>query len=643
VLRHLTESGSIVQSDGRWMRTVSLAEVGIPAAVRDVVLRRVGRLAATVGEVLLLASVVGRDFDLGVLAQVSPLAEDEVLAALDAAAVARLVDETGIDSYRFAHALVRSALYKTLGTSRRSRLHRRVAQAIERRRPEEVTALAYHFTEAGPDQRGQAVLYNTKAGDQAMRGLAHHQAIHFYQRALALLDDVVLEDPSERCELLARLGEAQRNAGEPAFRETLLRAAQSAQRLGDTDRLVRAALANNRGWVSTSGAVDCERVAVLEAALDALGGDDSPARASLLALLAAELLFAGDRVRRLALSDEALAMARRVGDAATLAYVLNVRGHAIWEPSTLPERLANTAEHLAVTARLTNPRARWYALATRLQPCMEAGDIAEVDRCLAAVWRLTLDLGQPHLAWAGTLDRAWRALLASNLAEAEGLATEAFEVGKTCGQGDAFTYFAAQLLAIRWTQGRLGELVPMLEQAVSEAPGIPAFRALLALAYVEDRRADDARPLLAAAAGRFADLPVDMTWTSGMTAWAEVAARLRAEGAAAVLYDLLEPCADLVVFNGIYVLGGVARSLGLLAGALGRPEAAERHFTAALALHSRIDAPALLARTQLDWGLDLRQRGESVRAGRLLEAARDAAGRLGLTGIARRAEEGLSP
>ena len=83
---------------------------------------------------------------------------------------------------------------------------------------------------------------------------------------------------------------------------------------------------------SAVGEVDDERVAALEAALDAAGGDDSPTRARLLAALAVEIDYAGDRERRLRLADEALAIARRTGDVATLAHVLLQRFFAICSP-----------------------------------------------------------------------------------------------------------------------------------------------------------------------------------------------------------------------------------------------------------------------------------------------------------------------
>ena len=80
----------------------------------------------------------------------------------------------------------------------------------------------------------------------------------------------------DRIDLLIGLGTAQRQAGIASFRETLLEAARRAQELGDTDRLVAAALANNRGFFSALGQVDAEKVDVIEAALDALPDDRQP-------------------------------------------------------------------------------------------------------------------------------------------------------------------------------------------------------------------------------------------------------------------------------------------------------------------------------------------------------------------------------
>jgi hypothetical protein len=418
------------------------------------------------------------------------------------------------------------------------------------------------------------------------------------------------------------------------FRETLLAAGRLARRLGDAPRLAAAALANNRGWASQTGKVDQERVEMLTAALAALAPDDSAERACLLATLAAELLFDADRPRRLALSDEALAMARRLGDPATLAHVLNVRSHAIWGPENLAERLANTAEHVAIARELRDPLAHWYACATRPQACMEAGELHEVDVNLSTLWQLTLDLGQPHQRWAATIDLAWRAQLAGRFADAERLAVEAGEIGTAAGQRDAVSYVAGQLIAIRHDQGRLGELSPMLEAS----PGsVPAFRAALALALCAGgKTAEAARALEEVAREGLQSLPVDMTWTTTVTTLADVAARLAARDRAADLYEILAPWPALVVFNGLYVFGTVSRALGLLAAVLHRLDAADAHYAHAADQLTKLDAGPWLARVQMEWAdvLDVRGRsGDAAQAAVLRCSAGEAAGRLGLSAL----------
>lgn len=119
-----------------------------------------------------------------------------------------------------------------------------------------------------------------------------------------------------------------------------------AAEIDDAERLAAAALAGSRGFWSASRRVDTERVSTLELALATLGDRDQRLRCRLLADLAGELVHTdAEAVRRL--SDEALDIARRLGDTATLACVLAPRYNTIsGDPGTLDERLENTAELL---------------------------------------------------------------------------------------------------------------------------------------------------------------------------------------------------------------------------------------------------------------------------------------------------------
>ncbi len=133
------------------------------------------------------------------------------------------------------------------------------------------------------------------------------------------------------------------------YRRTLLAAANLARELADPDRLARAALANTRGYASSADGVDGQRVSVLRAALAAYPVADSPTRAALLAF---ELLADGDWRLRDDLSDEALGMARRVGDRATLARVLTQCGVARWRAQTVGDIQADLREAEQLAERL---------------------------------------------------------------------------------------------------------------------------------------------------------------------------------------------------------------------------------------------------------------------------------------------------
>ena len=157
---------------------------------------------------------------------------------------------------------------------------------------------------------------------------------------------------AQRCDLLLRLGVAERQFPDGAFRETLLEAAEIARRLGDDQRLVACALANTRGMQSETGVVDEARIATLDAALAAVGDGDSADRARLLAAQGAELMYSRQWDRRVRLSDEALAIARRLGDREALTTVLNLRFVTLLAPETL-DRAAR--EHGRGGGRRRNP------------------------------------------------------------------------------------------------------------------------------------------------------------------------------------------------------------------------------------------------------------------------------------------------
>jgi tetratricopeptide (TPR) repeat protein len=438
------------------------------------------------------------------------------------------------------------------------------------------------------------------------------------------------------------LGEAQRRAGDVGHRETLLAAAKLAERQGDTAALARAALANSRGVMySVTGAVDSERVAALEAALASSTGEDSDVRARLLSTLAMELTFSPDPDRRQSLSDEALAIARRLGDRATLAHVLLARYAATLRPETLQARLSDAEELIETVSSLPDPALRTRALIVAYRTVLQAGRMGEAARLLQAADELSEELAQPALRWMTTYLRSAYALIAGDLGSAERLARDAAEHGRIGGQADAPWQLALQMFLIRREQGQTDEELDTLFDAAGagiDAAGarLHSIEAAGALAAADLGRTGEARAVYDRLVA--SPPPLDLYWAIATVMWAQLAMRLGETAQVEVLYEALRPYHDHVVPFPPFPAPSMSFHLGALAAFLGRFDEADRHFATAATDHERIGAPTYLARTRLEWARALLARGEAgddARAHALLTAASGAAREFGLLGVER--------
>src|SRR5690606_1074137 len=134
VWRHLTEEAKITHLTGRWSAESSIDDLGIPDGVRQVVGRRMTRLGEETNALLRVASGLSGEFGLEILQSLVDLPEDKLLDCLDEAlqgGLLRVVHNTP-PRYDFRHAIVRHTVYETLNPDRRRRLHRRIAEALER-------------------------------------------------------------------------------------------------------------------------------------------------------------------------------------------------------------------------------------------------------------------------------------------------------------------------------------------------------------------------------------------------------------------------------------------------------------------------------------------------------------------------------
>ena len=636
LLRTLVETDAIDVPSGRAGRWTS----SLPATVNETIRQRVDRLGVDAVEALTVASLCGTEFELDLLGRVlEGPAQERLEATLREAEHAGLLSPRRGDALRFSHGMVAQSLAERCGAASRARIHRRIAEALEAmgetRAAGSTEDLARHWLAASPPDHARAVDCCERAGREALEGFRSSVALELYGAALRLHGET---DDARRCRLLLGRGLAQLQSGQPQFRETLLDAARLADSLGEIDLLTASVLANHRGFVSASGAVDPERVAMLDAAL-ARAADDATAPPLLLATLAAELSFSGEE-RRFALSDQAVALARAGGDEATLGSVLVSRFVTIWTPETLAERLVNSAESVEIADRVGDPLLQFRAVHWRSVALIQAGEVAAGAEMIARQDQLASRYGDPVSKWIARYDRSNLAIIEGRLEQAEALAGEALELATSSSQPDAIPFYGSQLANIRYEQGRLGELQGLLGQVVADNPGIPGFRAVLALACVEGELRDQASQLLdAEAADGFERIPRDLVWLAAHTIYAHVCADLGNAAAAATLYERLEPFADQLVYTGISAWGVVEHALGRLGGVLEMADAQER-MERSCARYAAMGAPVWLARGRLGWArlkLASGDRGERSSALELLDSVVTEAHSLGAAAVERRA------
>ncbi len=653
LLRHLSETGAIFQDvTGRWVTDDAMDRATLPQSVREVIGARVGRLGEKAETVLSLAAVIGRDFDLDLLAKASETSEEELLDILDAATTVALVRDLGeVQGYfNFAHALIQHTLYDDLGPNRRAAAHRVVAEALEdicgHRPGNRIGELARHwFNATQPRNLVKALEYSRQAADAALSALAPADALRYYTQALDLYARSDDPDAVLGLDLAIGLGTAQRQTGDPAFRQTLIDAARRAASDGDAERLAAAALANDRGFYSAVGAIDVEKVEILEMAADLISANTAE-RALVLATLCSELAHGSPLERRRALADEAVAIADSLGDDGVMVRVLNHIHVALQVPSLLELSLSRTADALARAERIGDPVQVFWAAQWRAEAAARAGDIDEMDRCISLNGAMAELLDQPMFTWDHTFVSALPAQIAGETDRAEQLATKALEIGTGCGQPDASIIFGAQFMIVSGQRGTMNDLAPLIEEMAAKTPDISRwlFSSLLAKAHVEGDRTDDARALLEQFAAADFDLPLDQTWLTGMVDFAEAAIECRDPKYAEAIFEQLAPWSDQLPATGGSALGPVSHYLGGLATVLRHYDQADTYFAQAAEFNERTGAKFFDARTNLLWGTMLAERsrpGDAERARALLTKAHTAAAAHGYRTVARRAAAAL--
>jgi DNA-binding SARP family transcriptional activator/tetratricopeptide (TPR) repeat protein len=572
----------------------------VPAAVSDVVERRVRQLPESTQRAIRTAAVIGRSFDLAVLSEILDEDEDDVLDALDPSLAAGVVVETPdrLGTFRFAHALVQEALYSSLPPSRRARRHADAARALASHPAE----AAHHWLASGPAHAAQAWRSAVRAADEALRVFGYEEAAELLRSALDAQRDDPLATTTDRYDLLMKRADACRwSADVRTMDSCLLEAIEAGRELGDYERAARAAVGSTEGslWATREyGVIEPQTIKALEEVLERLPRGDGELRCRAMLSLASELFYTGEAHRLDALVDEGLAMARRIGDPPLLLWALQTGFVAKWRSRLAPERLELASEAVALAVDLGDLTAEASARALHAATIQELGDVqgmrAEIARVRDLAGRRRLPYPQLVVDW---MEVPWLAM-AGEFERAERLFDEALRISEATTVRQRPEVVFGALLSIRYWQGRTEELLAMIDDL--DPSRMPIMSLIRVFLLTHQGRLDEARAEAALVDRPLSDIVTDDWLTiTALYQLSRIAVAFEDRDSCATWYDRLAPFAGRVVSAGSAVaICSVDAILGLLAATIAERDIATSHAARAEQQYQEWGVPLAAAELQ---------------------------------------------
>lgn len=588
-----------------------LAEVldGLPRTVSDVVRRRIRQLPAPSAELLTTGAVIGREFDVGLLARELEVTESAALDLLEPALAVDLVRDLGGDRFRFGHALVRDTAYAELTPSRRERRHASLAARISeeprsaRESAQRAPEIARHWAAAGSRYVGRAWRAAARAAELAMAAHATDEAVAHYRSALTLLARDPEGTPRDRWDVLVGYAEACRwSTRLIEMIAAIDEAVAIADRLGDPELVVGAAsvAADGAVWQTRSyGVVHQPVVDAMRRALDRLPGEDTEVRCRLLLLLAGELFYSDRPAEVDALVEEGVAMARRLGDDRLLLSVLTYGFSTRWRRAAVGVRREMATEAVALAQQTGDVRTELLARFLLAALRCGLGEVEGVEEEVALVGARARELRLYFLEMATlTQVQSWAAMRG----DAAGIAANTARLHELDGlislsqKADALK--GALLVPQMWGGA---PAPPEVLADYTDGANVPIEPGLVVM-LLRTGSADLAREVWAGYEYEIGtdDWYRELHWSFG----AEIAVELGERDLGAEIYARLLPLRGGCIISGTGPAHGPADAyLAMAAAAAGETATATRHADTAAALCREWDIPQVALR--LD---DLRSR-----------------------------------
>lgn len=436
--------------------------------------------------------------------------------------------------------------------------------------------------------------------------------------------------------------QARRRGRLDAARRAYSAAFRAAQAADHAPAMAEAALGYCGIWVNEHRAADefASSQRMLRAAHTAIG-EDCVLKSLLTVRMAADACYAG-RESPQAVVD-AVDAVRRHGDDRSLAEALSLQVHTMLAPRHRIARTRVVDELMESAVAACDEFLVLLALTWRCVDAFLAGD-PEAIRLLKTLEARALAADVAVITYTVHSIQMMVCLREGRFDEAEAALDGLVLEGRAAGEVDADTWWAGQLFALRYCQGRIDELVDAA-QALAESPALTSFNrvfcAVAAFLSANAGNPDRARAALARVAP-FVPPPLGLAessvWLVTLAAVVEAAHCLRDADLARAAYETLVPHAELPMIGSLAVvcLGSTHRALALCAATFGEHELARQHFECALADNTRLGHLPMLAISRAELGQELRRAGDTERAAGLLADAVESARALGMTGFVER-------
>lgn len=618
----------------------------IPSSLSEALAARLRALSGAALDVLRHAAILGRDFEIPVLAEVCARDQDEVSELINQAADARIVGFERPGRFRFDHALFREVLYGQLSAAERLRSHRAAADSLSARHRDDVnppvTRIAYHWFEASRGSSDHAAIdWCYRAGEAASAKRAYGEASTQFERALALLEANETSDPARRFELLSSIAKAQYLAGQSHSADgTWLKAVLLARHEGWKLRLAEAVL----DWQYTRALTGLSHLAAVplhQAALEALPEHSEALRTRLLASMALALRHRGDDHDAITRMNEAVALARNIGDPRVLFDCLIKAFYILPKAYQAPQRLEMIEEAAGLAAQTKSEENVMVSLAALMFPLSYLGRLREVREILSDLEKRTE--ASRHVFWRQLVAgfKVMLALLDGHWKQASEMAQESVRLGSFRGAAGVEGRFGFQMFALNSARGTLAAIAPLLRKiAVGDSDARTWLPGQIALHHELGQRREAVSAL--AKLGDLESLTVDDVYETALAYLSEACAWLGDQARCRQLYLQLKPYRGFnLSMQGALMHGPASRYMALLAGALRRDAEARTLFEEALEAVMKMGVPTLRARCQADYAELLLKSdvpADRGRAGHLLREAAASAHSLGMPKLLERTE-----